>query len=247
MPDLVYDIETSPRPAAELEPLYVPPKRTVPPWDEKLVRYGLMKDEEKRKEKRDKIFAEHQDKAVAEEKDIAEHKDEWLSEAALSPVTGIVLAIGVRAGEKRVIIGEGGESEKDILKAFWSLYRKYATGGRFVGYCSNFFDFPFIVWRSYWHAIAVPSNAWDKTGRYPAYGFVDLIDRLPKRGFNNESRKLTDICGWLGLGSKPEGIDGGNFAGLWLSNADARQVAVDYLVNDLDMTWALAERMGVIQ
>ena len=208
---------------------------------------GNLKDPAKKAEKLESAKTAYKLQLAMEAQAIADHRAKWASEAALSPVTGEVLAIGIRSGEKIAIIGDGGETESEILHAFWTIYKKHAGGGsRFIGYCSNFFDFPFLVWRSYFHSVLVPESAWDKTGRYPAYCFVDLIDRLPKRGFNEESRKLTDVCSWLGLGSKPDGVDGGMFAALWQGNEESKQQAISYLLNDLDLTQKLAERMSVI-
>ena len=245
MPNFVFDIETGPLPLGQIQHLYKPPEK-LPPWSDDMVKYGVMKDPAKRAEKLEATKRDYLIKLENEAKEIEADKQKWLGEASLSPITGQILAIGIRKDDQVVIIGEGGESEKEIVSAFWMIYKKYHAASRFIGFCSNFFDFPFIVWRSYFHNIEVPDFAWDKTGRYPAYCFIDLIDRLPKRGFNDESRKLTDICRWLGIGGKPDGIDGGMFAALWNGNEESRQQAIAYLINELDMAWKLAERMGVI-
>ncbi len=245
MANLIFDIETGPLPWEQIASLYVPPA-ALPPWDDSMVKYGQMKDPAKRAEKHAEVKAAYATKLADEKAMIDADRCKWASEAALSPVTGRILAIGLRRDDKIVIIGDDGETEPEILESFWTLYRKYAATARFIGFCSNFFDLPFIVWRSYFHSIAVPPSAWDKTGRYPAYCFIDLMDRLPKRGFSDQSRKLGDVCKWLGIGGKPDGIDGGDFAGLWNAGPESRLVAIDYLTNDLDMTWRLAERMGVI-
>ena len=245
MADLVFDIETGPLPWEQIAPLYVPPA-ALPPWDESMVKYGNAKDPAKRAEKLAEVKAAYTAKLAGEKAELDADRCKWASEAALSPVTGQILAIGFRKDDKTVIVGES-ETEPEILEAFWNIHQKYAkSAGHLVGYCSNFFDVPFIVWRSYVHNIRVPDSVWDKTGRFLSLAFVDLMDRLPKRGFLEQSRKLTDVCKWLGLGAKPDGVDGGDFARLWAGNAESRQQALAYLENDLDMTWRLAERMGVV-
>lgn len=246
MAHFALDIETGPLPWEQIAPLYVPPA-VLPPWDSSMVKYGQTKDPAKRNEKYTEVKAAYNAKLAAEKQAVADHRSEWAGKAALSPVTGRILAIGVKRNDVAAVIGEDGESEAEIIEKFWSLYRKYAASSRFIGYCSNSFDFPFIVWRSVFHGIVIPETAWDKTGRYPAYHFVDLIDRLPNRGFSEQSRKLTKICEWLGIGGKPDGIDGSDFARLWAGNPENRQQAIGYVLNDLDLTWKLAERMGVIQ
>ena len=244
MSTFIFDIETGGLSWEQLATMYTPPP-PLPPFSEDMVKYGRMVDPAKRAEKRAAVFAEYETTLANEAVEREAHRQEFIDSAALSPVTGTILAIGLRTDNKTVIVGAD-ESEQEILEGFWALYRKHAASGRFIGYCSNMFDFPFIVWRSYFHGTQVPASAWDKSGKYPAYCFVDLIDRLPKRGFSDESRKLTDVCSWLGLGSKPEGVDGSMFASLWNGNAESRKQAISYLANDLDMTWRLAERMGVI-
>lgn len=246
MGSLVFDIETGPLPWAEIEPLYVAPER-LPPWSDDMVKYGNTKDPAKRQEKYNEVKAAYAAELAAETQKLADHKSQWAADAALSPTTGQVLAIGARTANGEAILGVDGESESEILEQWWDLYRTQRNkGADFVGYCSNFFDVPFIVWRSYKHGIFVPESVWDKTGRYFGYHFIDLFDRLPKRGFDQVSRKLGDICQWLGIGGKPEGVDGGMFARLWLGTADERQQAIAYALNDLDMTWKLGKRMGVI-
>lgn len=247
MSTLVFDIETGPLPWPEIAPFYEPPEH-LPPWDDGMVKYGQMKDPAKRAEKYAEVKRIYMDKLNCEARDLEEHRAKWASEAALSPVTGCILAIGLRREDRSAIIGADGETEPEILEAFWKTFRRYnASNGRLVGYCSNLFDFGFIVWRSYKHQVEVPSSAWDKSGRYPCYTFVDLIDRLPKRGFEETRRGLGHVCRWLGLGDKPEGIDGGMFASLWRAGTDdSRGAALAYLENDLEMTWRLAERMGAI-
>jgi hypothetical protein len=245
MTDVIFDIETGPLPIEQIKHLYTPPP-PLPPFDESMVKYGNMKDPSKRADKLAQVRAEYELQLANEQQSRDADYAEWLGKAALSPITGEVLAIGILVDGRKYVLGQEGETEAEMLSAFWKFYKKKnAESVRFIGFCSNMFDFSFIVWRSYFHSVGVPESAWDKTGRNPAYAFVDLIDRLPKRGFEIESRKLGDVCEWLGLGSKPEGVDGGMFAALWRGNAESRAQAVHYLCNDLEMTKNLAQRMGV--
>jgi hypothetical protein len=249
MADFSLDIETGPLPMETILPFYAPPA-SLPPWDDSMVKYGQMKDPVKRAEKYNQVKGAYQAQLDNEKAAIDQHRAQWLSDAALSPVTGQVLAIGLRAGEIDYILGDEGQSEAEILQQFWTVFRKHATSGKFIGFNSNSFDVPFIAWRSYVHSIEIPSSAWDKSGRYPAYCFVDLRDRVPQRGLPADSdgkkRGLSNVCRLLGIGSKPEGVDGGDFARLWAGNEESRQQAIAYLENDLELTAKLAQRMGVI-
>lgn len=243
MNTLVFDIETGPLPWEQIAPFYQPPP-ALPPFDESAVRYGQTKDPIKRAEKLATVKADYDQKLAAEASDRDTHKCEWASRAALSPLTGQVLAIGIIKGEKWACIGEDGASEADNLTAWWDIYKRYHTDkGRLVGWNSNGFDVPFMVRRSWVHDIAVPESVFD--GRYLSKTFVDLM-QLWGCG-SREYEKLDTVAKFFGAGGKPEGVTGAHFAALWNSGDTAsRQAAIDYLHNDLLMTWKLAERMRVI-
>lgn len=80
-------------------------------------------------------------------------------------------------------------------------------------------------------------------GKWLSKTFVDLLDywRLGNRQITN---KLDTISRALGIGGKPDGISGKDFAGLYLNPA-TKQQAIDYLLGDLDMTWNFACRVGL--
>lgn len=245
---IVYDIETGPLPSDEIEQLFVPPPKPTD-FDEKAVKLGNLKDQAKIREKIEAARTKWVADVADWQRVLYEAREKFFSEAALSPVTGRVLAIGVKTEKGSAVFGEDeGFDEAAILETWWDFYRhkRSTEAADFVGYCSNFFDFPFLVWRSYKFGLVLPSGLWARGWRYPGPQWLDLIDLLPKRGFAEQSRKLDDICRWLGLGGKPDGTDGGQFAALWCGSVDQRQQAVAYLHNDLDLTWRLAERMGVI-
>jgi hypothetical protein len=91
----------------------------------------------------------------------------------------------------------------------------------------------------------VPDTVIDPKGYFSPV-FMDLM-RAWGCGSRNEYIGLGDVCRFFGLGDKPAGVNGGDFAALWGSgNSESRATAIAYLTNDLDMTWRLAERMGVL-
>jgi hypothetical protein len=58
---------------------------------------------------------------------------------------------------------------------------------------------------------------------------------------------LNHIAQALKVGGKPEDITGADFARLFWSQDEADRVkAFEYLANDLDMTRAIANRMGIV-
>ena len=116
-------------------------------------------------------------------------------------------------------------------------------GGKLIGHNNFFFDMPFIVHRSWVCDVPVPDQLRTK---YRTWNQI-LRDTMEewKLGVYNARIKL-DVLGYiLGEGRKPEGVDGAMFAGLWRGTTEERQTAIDYLVNDVVLTWRCAVRLGV--
>ena len=245
MNSLVFDIETSPAPWSEIEQFYVPPP-AMPQWSDEMCKFGNLKDVTKKLEKLAADKAKYEAELAGEKSARDAHKCEWASRAALSPLTGQVLAIGFKKADAVAVLGDDGEDEPTILSQFWKLFRKYhGSGGRMIGWNSNGFDVPFLVRRSWYHGVEVP-DIYGTNPRYLCGTFVDLMQRWQVG--SNGYEKLDTAARWLGLGGKPEGVDGSHFAALWRSgDVGSVAAAIQYLENDLDMTWKLAERMGVIQ
>jgi hypothetical protein len=84
-------------------------------------------------------------------------------------------------------------------------------------------------------------------GRYWNPILVDLMQVWNAGG--REYVKLDVLARFFGIGGKPTGdgaCTGAVFASLWNSgNEESRAAARAYLENDLEMTWKLAERLGV--
>jgi len=240
---IIFDIETGPRPWAEIEKFYTPPEK-LPPFDPAAVKCGNL-GAEKAKEKIAKAAADHA-AAVANEAAAAEqHKAEWLSKAALSPITGRVLAIGMQAcvdiktAETPNILEYGGEGM--LLAYFWAAFdRIVADGGQLVGFNCQFFDLPFLVRRSWLLDVDVPDGV--MKGRYFSSVFVDLMVLWGCGG--NGMVSLDMLAKYFGIGGKPDGIDGGMFAAMY-ENPETREQALAYLRNDLEMTAGVARKMGV--
>lgn len=180
---------------------------------------------------------------------------EALSQAALSPVTGRILAIGICRGGKTGIMGnetcdDAGEAamlqgfweriQKDFRSRAWPKWEIAAGEPRWVGFNSNSFDLPFVIARS---LAVLPNFRYPvqlKPDRFLHRMFLDLRDRWPKMGGPVDG-KLDTLCRFLGIQGK-NGI-GADFAGLW-SNPETRQEARSYLLNDIAMTVQAAERLA---
>lgn len=203
----VFDIETGPRPDEELASMM--PEFEAP---------KNYKDAEKIKAYID-----------------GERKD-WLEKAALSPVTGRVLAIGVRTPAGNEIFAD---DEKTALIAFWTRMTDLIRGGaQMVGFNIFRFDLPFLMRRSWSHGVQVPTGIVDARGYYNRAHFTDLYE-VWQCGDKSASISLDALSKFLGVGAKNG--EGAHFAKLW---ATERKLALAYLENDLLLTENVARRLG---
>ena len=218
MKTLVLDIETGPLPESELSAL-------LPPFDPAEVKCGNMKDPAKIAEK------------LAEAE--ANHRRDFFDKAALDPLTGRIIAIGILDLETDVFSIIGHDDEAQTLREFWDLTR--GDMGRInplIGFNICNFDLPFLYRRSWKHRIAVPFGI--RRGRYWGDQVVDLRDAW-QLGDRQARGSLDSIARHLGVGCKNG--DGKAFAELWLSD---RAKAEAYLRNDVELTTKVADVLGVV-
>jgi 3'-5' exonuclease len=161
-------------------------------------------------------------------------KEDFIKKAALDPTTGQVLAIGLKSEKGCQILGKS--SEEENLLQFWEFARKCEDQGRsMVGHNCLGFDIPFLTRRSWILSIDVPSlrvvKDTMKVWACGAYGEWISLDRLGKA---------------LGVGQKTEGITGADFARLWNGTPEEKEQAKAYLLDDLELTWKIANRLGVM-
>ena len=197
----IFDIETGPLPDAELE--LVKPVFRAP---------SNYKDESK-------ISAY-----------IIDAEADWKKRAALSSLTGRVLAFGTKEGETIRII-EG--TEPDMLTKFWGVFR---AAEEMVGFCVKSFDLPFLVQRSFINQVKVPVTLFD--GRYWSRDVVDLQEVWLCYGRERDGASLDAVCRACGIGGKTG--SGADFARLYDTD---REAALMYLRDDLNLTQKLAERL----
>lgn len=255
---ILFDIETAPRPEdeiADLLPEFDDSKHKHPgtfnPLDVKL---GNIKDESKKAEKIEKCRNEHQEKLEKYETDLAnaivQHKADQLSRAALSAITGRIIAIGVYdPTRKRTAIIHNDESEAEMLINWWTIYDQGRSKGEaFVGYNIAGFDVPFLIQRSRILGVDVPRGIYDRTGKYLQEHFRDLMT-IWSCGVYGANVKLDLVAKALGVGGKMTGEDGKpitgkDFAKLWFGGEESRAKAIEYLTNDLLMTAGVAAKLG---
>ena len=242
--EIIFDIETGGQPWEKIAHLYTPPEKLAP-WSESMVAYGNTKDPDKRKAKYDEVFAAYRLKLANEQTDHESHRLAWLADAALSAMTGQVVAIGVKS-EKGMAIYDCTLDEEAALKKWWGLVEKNLIAKRrYIGHNSTGFDWPFLIQRSYILGVDVPGMI--RRGRYL---HDDLIDTQEVFGCGKRPFFITlaDLSKAMGGSGKPDDCTGAMFAAKYRSgDAVQRAVAETYLKNDLLMTWYVAERMGLIQ
>ena len=227
MQTIIFDVETGPLAEGELSAL-------LPPFDPAEVKTGNLKDPAKIAEK------------LAEAE--VNHRRNFFDNAALDPLTGRVVAIGMlvfdelsEAGPamdsgKCVIIGH--DDEPRTLREFWRYTQ--AEMGRMnpiIGFNIFTFDLPFLFRRSWKQRVPIPFGL--RRGRYWGDQVIDLRDAW-QLGDRQARGSLDSIAKHLGVGAKNG--DGKAFAELWRSD---RAKAEAYLRNDLELTAKIALGLGI--
>ena len=159
-------------------------------------------------------------------------RQEYVEKAALSPLTGRVLAIGVKTDGERGVFDA--PDEKDTLTEFFKYFR-HNNVARWIGHNSNSFDWPFLIKRSWKLGVTVPSGI--KDGRWYRNNIIDTME-LFTGGAYGERISLDRLGKFFGVGGKNG--EGKHFAEMYFAD---KAKAIDYLYNDLDLTQAVWERM----
>lgn len=252
---IVFDIETGPIEDHELilglsKPAAIPEKPAD--FDASEVRIGNMKDPEKIQAKIDEARSKR-------EKEIADHEanckaiaDQWKSDcigsAALSAVTGRVLAIGYKSPNVTILSHlKNGTSEAQLLVEFWMQYEKARKSRRkMVGHNIFNFDLPFIAQRSWVNGVDVPDAAIQQDKFWDNRVFVDTMKRWAAGKYGSDGSIKLDTLGRLfGLGGKTEGITGADFSRLFFGSKEERKQALDYLEQDVQVTYDVAMTLGI--
>jgi uncharacterized protein YprB with RNaseH-like and TPR domain len=217
MNTIVFDIETGPLPESELA-------AAMPPFDSAEVKTGNLKDPVKIAEK------------IAEAE--ANHRRDFIERAALDPLTGRVVAIGMLDLETDKFFIIGHDDEARTLRDFWELTRgEMGRLNPMIGFNIFGFDLPFLFRRSWKHRVAVPFGL--RRGRYWGDQLLDLRDAW-QLGDRQARGSLDSIARHLGVGAKNG--DGKAFAELWRSD---RKQAEAYLRNDIELTALVADALGI--
>ena len=196
-------------------------------FDEKAVKLGNLKDEGKIKAKREDARNAH------------------LGRAALSPLTGRILAIGIQDPDGYVgVYSSTPDLEHELCEVFWKTFTdNHEKGCSVVGFNIARFDLPFLYRRSLILGVEIPDDVLEK-GRWWSPTFIDLME-MWQCGDRQEFISMDKLCTALGVQGKPEDVTGADFARLWHGSNEEHHQAREYLLNDLRMTRAVADRFNV--
>lgn len=159
-----------------------------------------------------------------------EARDEWVSKLALHPETATVLAVGISNGTE-LTLGHGNDEAKNI-EAAWDII---GIGNTIIGHNIQF-DISFLLKRSWILGIKTPPNI--RKGKWLDRRFVCTMDTWT----GGEGRiSLDNLARILKVGQKSG--SGAQFAETYEKDQNA---ALAYLANDLNLTVAIARRMGLI-
>lgn len=272
MRTIAFDIETGPLPDDVLQQIFpeVPLPPPPGPFVEDDIKFGNL-GPAKKEEKLKKLKTAHK-KAVTDYEGIcrdaqAKGWEAFKDKAALNAGTGRVLAIGYRQNNESKPVRIDGlkgnspnvtlnfpaeielyllESEGAILQAFWEVVGNLwelnpdpnKPGGYAVGHNIHGFDLPFLVQRSWINNVPIdPSIKGD-------YGWArNMLDTMKywTSGNRNKFVKLDELASYFGIEGKSG--SGADFHLLWEHD---RSAAIAYLAQDLEVTWQVASRMGLL-
>lgn len=172
---------------------------------------------------------------------IAEQQRAWYEKAALSPISGRVLVIGVKQfgpGLKPTLF-EGDEAK--MLHDFWQFVNAERSFDQYFGHHLHGFDLPFLIKRSWLHGIRVPTEViFDGAGRYiNDRRFVDTMIAFQCGDRRADFVSLDTVAKFFGLPGKTEDI-GAQFSTIYATERDR---ALSYLFRDLDLVEGIANRM----
>lgn len=203
---IIWDIETAPRPLAEIESLA--PEFSAP---------DNYKDPVK--------IANY----------ITERKADWLDKAALSPLTGSIVAIGYVTDGQFI---DSITDEATMLRSLWATVQQGEYGSHaMVGFNTSRFDVQFCVKRSWLLNVPVPRNI--MKGRYVNDAIFTDLAEVWSCGNHGEYASLKTLARYFGIGDKDES-QSEHFGKLLLNNLAE---AIRHLENDLRLTEAIADRL----
>lgn len=224
MKTLIFDIETGPAPEEEIRSM-------MPDFDPNAVKMGNLKDPEKRAEKLKEAKENYYTDAYAK--------------AALHAWSGQVLAIGYRMtdGDNTydTVVLEGDEA--DIISDFIDLVANCrVNGGQIIGFNIKGFDLPFLARRAMKHGLLRADVLRPANNRYYFDCFVDIME-IWQCGSRMEFISMNRLATFMGCDQKIDnGVTGKSFWSFY-EDEETRELALDYLRQDIEVTAQIAEKL----
>ena len=260
---IVFDIETGPLPDDVLAERFTFDESKIPgfallsqEFDPATVKTGNLKDETKIKEKIEKAREDfHLKKRTAEialEEGRADAWNAFVDKAALSPLTGQVLAVGVwnstaeKGNEFLISCIQEGFGERDLIEGTLGLLESAVLSGqRIIGHNILAFDLPFLLRRGLFYGIASPVSLMNQLDAYrPQY----VIDTIRYWQFNNRSEQAVSLDKLAQFfGTTRKNGSGALFYKKFFGSEAERTESIEYLYNDIVMTVEIAGKLGVIR
>jgi hypothetical protein len=187
----------------------------------------------------EKFNAEQPQRVIA---NIAEKALARYEKCALDPDCNRIVALGFHdlgAGEPKVYLCSNEFEEREHLKMFWDSYRQTET--RLITYNGFRFDLPVIVMRSLY--LSVPHPVITFSPSWKAWPHVDLWDKLSLGGARRDVKSLRFYAKRFGIPIYDD-IAGSDVAAMIAAGEWSK--VENHCLFDLDLTRALAERLGVL-
>ena len=259
---LVFDIETAPEPDDVLEGLFTFDESAVKNYrllttdfDPGEVKLGNMKDPAKIEAKIEAARLKFtMDKAAVTDQIETARMESWQTfqdRAALSPLTGRVLAIGWwnLDTSNTFVAHVDGETEpiteNVLIENFLCMADAVLSdGGSLIGHNIIGFDFPFLLRRGLKFGIRPPKTIVNALAQYRP---SNLIDTMREWQFGNRAEgfvKLDQLAAFFGTQRKTG--DGADFHKKFFGTFEERQEALAYCRNDVVMTAEIAAKMRLI-
>ncbi len=226
---IAFDIETMPRADA---------KAYLEPFDPASVKLGRMTD-------KDKIAA-----TLTKARD--DHESKHLDRAALTPILGRVIAIGIMQTDDpkdfQMLFAEKEEQEKDIIEEFWDFVKesvlKPHRNTELTGWNIFGFDIPFLIKRSWKWEIKVPEllfSSWEARP-YWSSSIRDGMKDFSLGVWEDRYCSLNVASKFLGYAGKSGEVTGKNWHEYALGDDRQRMLAREYLLNDCHLARKMYER-----
>lgn len=188
------------------------------PFDETKVKFGNIKDPEKKEMK------------------IIREKIKWQERQALDSKTGEILLVCIGRNEK---YNDYYGDEYEILEHTWAvLDHALGRGHKIVGHNIFGFDLPFLIRRSYLYGVKIPHTIYNHQFRRWNEGFADTMKLWALTDFQCFI-SLNDLDQFLGGPGVPSGK---GFREEWEKDQLA---AIDYCHGDVEAVLRCANKMGV--